>query len=247
TPTIISSPATSASTLPAISSSSQFIVSTCINTDSLAANCAGASLYTTNTTLTSSPASYLTAEAKINDIPGVVLLDTGSGLTIINSRHWSLIVDQSIPPTPYDGADIHGPEGSSIRPIGWVEVKINIAGVIIQHKAVLAANFDHLILLGNDVMKTIGLVLDIQANKMWLRSQPDITYSISSDLTNMGRIDIPLLSTQLRTIPPFHIAFIQVNTPSSISSEAWQASVTGVRRHVVAANSLVRIKNQCCL
>ncbi|CAF3794553.1 unnamed protein product [Rotaria sordida] len=196
-----------------------------------------------------SSSSYLPSqsEAKINDIPGVVLLDTGSGLTIINSRHWSLIGDQSIPPTPYDGADIHGPEGSSIRPIGWVEVKINIAGVIIQHKAVLAANFEHLILLGNDFMKNIGLVLDIQANKMWLRSQPDITYSISSDLTNMDRIDIPLLSTQLRTIPPFHIAFIQVHTPSSISSEAWQASVTGVRRHVVAANSLVRIKNQCCL
>ncbi|CAF5184705.1 unnamed protein product, partial [Rotaria sp. Silwood1] len=149
---------------------SQFIVSTCINTDSLAAHCDSTSFYTTNTNIISSPASYLIAEAKINDIPGVVLLDTGSGLTIISSRHWSLIGDQSIPPTPYDGANIHGPEGSSICPIGWVGVKIHIAGVIIQHKAVLAENFEHLILLGNDFMKTIGLVLDIQANKMWLRS-----------------------------------------------------------------------------
>jgi hypothetical protein len=96
-------------------------------------------------------------------------------------------------------------------------------------------------------MKTIGLVLDIQANKMWLRSRPDFTYSISSDLINVGRIDIPLLSTQLRTIPPFHIAFVQAKTPSFISSEDWQASITGIRRHVVAANSLVRVKNQCCL
>jgi hypothetical protein len=112
---------------------------------------------------------------------------------------------------------------------------------------VLATNFEHLILIGNDFMKIIGLVLDIQANKMWLRSRPDILYSISSDLTNVGRLDIPLLSTQLRTIPSFHLAFIEVTTPSSISSQPWQASVTGIRRHVVAANSLVRIQNQCCL
>ena len=95
-------------------------------------------------------------------------------------------------------------------------------------------------------MKVIGLVLDIQANKMWLRSTPDITYAISSDLTNAGRIDIPLLSTQLRTIPPFHFAFVQVKTPDFISSKTWEASVTGVRRHVVAANSLVRINDNCC-
>jgi len=203
--------------------------------------------YTTNINIISPPASYLTAEAKINGVPGVVLLDTGSGLTIISSRHWSIIGDQSIPPTLYDGPDIHGPEGSSIRPVGLVEVKIDIAGVIVQHKAVLAQNFEHLILLGNDFMKIIGLVLDIQANKMWLRSRPDITYLISSNLTNVGRIDVPLLSMQSRTIPPYHAAFIQVKTPDFISSQTWEASVTGVHRHVIAANSLVRINNKCCL
>jgi hypothetical protein len=131
--------------------------------------------------------------------------------------------------------------------VGLVDVKIGIAGANVHHKAVLAQNFEHLILLGNDFMKLIGLVLDIQANKMWLRSRPDLTYPISSDLINVGRIDIPLLSTQLRTIPPFHIAFVQAKTPSFISSDDWQASITGIRRHVVAANSLVRVKNQCCL
>ncbi|CAF5157772.1 unnamed protein product, partial [Rotaria socialis] len=34
------------------------------------------------------------------------------------------------------------------------------------------------------------------------------------------------------------MAFIQVKTPSSISSVTWEASVSGVHRYVIAANSL---------
>ncbi|CAF4619615.1 unnamed protein product, partial [Rotaria socialis] len=110
---------------------------------------------------------------------GLVLLDTGSGLTIISFQHWSIIGDKSSPLTPYTGPDIHGSEGSSICPVGWVTVDIAIAGIIIQHKAILAQNFKHLILIGNDLMKNIGIVLDIQANKMWLRTKPNLQYDIS--------------------------------------------------------------------
>ncbi|CAF5130182.1 unnamed protein product, partial [Rotaria socialis] len=64
--------------------------------------------------------------------------------------------------------------GSSINPVGWVIVDIAIAGIIVPHKAILAKKFTHFILIGNDYMKTNGLVLDIQANKMWIRSMPDL-------------------------------------------------------------------------
>ncbi|CAF4659362.1 unnamed protein product, partial [Rotaria magnacalcarata] len=90
---------------------------------------------------------YLIAEAKVNGIRGLVLLDTGSGLTIISFQHWSIIGDKSSPLIPYTGPDIRGPEGSSICPVGWVTVDIAIAGIIIQHKAILAKNFKHLILI----------------------------------------------------------------------------------------------------
>ena len=66
-------------------------------------------------------------------------------------------------------------------------------------------------------------------------------------IKNAGRIEVPLLSTESRTIPPYHIAFIQVKTPSSLSSDVWEASVSGIRRHIIAANSLVRVKNKSCL
>ncbi|CAF5153252.1 unnamed protein product, partial [Rotaria socialis] len=56
------------------------------------------------------------------------------------------------------------------------------------------------------------------------RTKPNLQYDISSDLSNAGRLDVPLLSTQLRTIPPYYMAFIQVKTPSSISSVTWEAS-----------------------
>ena len=126
-------------------------------------------------------------------------------------------------------------------------VNIDIAGITIQHRAILAKHFTHLILIGNDLMKNIGLVLDIQANKMWLRSKPDAQYDISCDLTGAGRMDVPLLSIQLTTIPPYHATFVQVKTPYSLSTDIWEASVTDIRRHVIAANLLVRIENQCCL
>ncbi|CAF5144408.1 unnamed protein product, partial [Rotaria magnacalcarata] len=147
---------------------------------------------------------YLTAAAKVNNIPGIVLLDTGSGVTIISSNHWRIIGTNS-PITSYDGPEIQGPEGSSIGPEGRVFVQITLAGITIRHPAVLAKNFDHLILLGNDYMKSIGLVLDLQDNKMWLRTDPDRQYSISSDLTQAGRIDVPVMSTEHRVIAPYHI------------------------------------------
>jgi hypothetical protein len=185
---------------------------------------------------------YVTAEARINDVPGIVLLDTGSGITIISSHHWKIIGSpDSI--RPYNGPEIQGPDGSSIGPAGQVVVQITMAGVTVQHPAILAKHFHHLILLGNDYMKSIGLVLDLQANKMWLRQHPDRTYSISSDLTQAGRIDVPVISTERRTIAPYHVAFIQVNVPHSLSSHSWDASITGHRPHLATANSLIRFTN----
>ncbi|CAM4912454.1 unnamed protein product [Rotaria socialis] len=186
---------------------------------------------------------YLTTEAKINDIPGIVLLDTGLGVTIISSSHWKMISSNgSI--APYNGPEIQRPDGSSIGPEGRVLVQITLAGLTIDHPAILARNFRHLILLGNDFMKSIGIVLDLQDNKMWLRSDPNRRYSISSDLTQAGRIDVPVISTERRIIAPYHVAYIQVSTPPFLSHNTWDASITGHRPHIATANSLIRFRDR---
>ena len=186
---------------------------------------------------------YLTAQAKVNDVSGIVLLDTGSGVTIISSRHWQIIgTPGSI--RPYVGPEIQGPDGSSIGPEGLVSVKITMAGTTVQHSAILARNFHHLILLGNDYMKSIGLVLDIQANKMWLRDHAELTFSVSSDLTEAGRLDVPVASTERRIIAPYHIAYIQVHVPSALSAYPWDASITGPHTNIATANSLIRFHDR---
>ncbi|CAF4510386.1 unnamed protein product [Rotaria magnacalcarata] len=79
---------------------------------------------------------------------------------------------------------------------------------------------------------------------MWLRTDPTRRYSISSDLTQAGRIDVPVFSTERRVIAPYHIAYIQVNTPTFLSYDTWDASITGHRPHIATANSLIRFKDQ---
>ena len=75
---------------------------------------------------------------------------------------------------------------------------------------------------------------------MWRRDYPDRTYSVSSDLSQAGRVDVPVISTERRTIAPYHIAFFQVHVPQSLSSHSWDASITGRLSQIATANSLVR-------
>ncbi|CAF4640479.1 unnamed protein product, partial [Rotaria magnacalcarata] len=163
---------------------------------------------------------YLTAEANVNGVSGIVLLDIDSGVTIISSKHWKIIGTSDFIGA-YNGPDIQGPDGSSIG----------------------AEEFPSTY-FGNDYMKSIGLVLDLQANRMWLRQYPEQYYSISSDLTHAGRIDVPVISTEKRTIAPYHIAYIQVKVPSSVASHTWDASLTGHRSHIATANSLIRFTDR---
>jgi hypothetical protein len=189
------------------------------------------------------PACYLTARAQINDVSGIVLLDTGSGVTIISPGHWK-IIGASAPIRPYVGPGILGPDGSSIGPEDLVTVKITMAGTTVQHPAIFARNFHHLILLGNDYMKSIGLVVDLQANKMWRRDHSALTYSVSSDLTEAGRMDVLVTSTERRIIAPYHIAYVHVHIPSSLSAQPWDASITSHQPHIATANSLIRFHDR---
>ncbi|CAF1146413.1 unnamed protein product [Didymodactylos carnosus] len=79
---------------------------------------------------------------------------------------------------------------------------------------------------------------------MWLRSKPEKTYFVSSDISQGGRIDVPLISTSRQKIPPYHLAFIQVTVPSSITTDSWDASITSVGRKIHTANSWIRIKDR---
>ncbi|CAF4431078.1 unnamed protein product, partial [Didymodactylos carnosus] len=102
-----------------------------------------------------------TAKGKLLGTVGIFTLDTGAGVSIVSSDYWRLLKGTEAI-LPYSGADIVGPEGSSIEPVGWAEADVTLAGQTVRHPVILARKFNQKLLLGTDFMFEIGLVLDIQ-------------------------------------------------------------------------------------
>ncbi|CAF1123382.1 unnamed protein product, partial [Didymodactylos carnosus] len=155
-------------------------------------------------TLTDSNASYkitrgcATTKGKINDINGILTIDTGAGVTIMNYQHWIIIGGNSQDIHPYSGSDIVGPEGSSIQPAGWIDVDITVAGQTTRHPCILAQKFNQLILLGTDFLYKTGIILDIRGGRLWRKSTPLYKYLLSTDLHQAGRLDVPVYATGKR-------------------------------------------------
>ncbi|CAF0782545.1 unnamed protein product [Didymodactylos carnosus] len=121
------------------------------------------------------------AKGKLLGTIGIFTLDTGAGVNIVSLDYWRLLKGTKAV-FPYSGADIVGPEGSSIEPVGWVEADITLAGQTFRHPVVLARKFNQRVLLGTDFMFEIGLVLDVQDGKCWLRDKPLSKFLLAIDL-----------------------------------------------------------------
>ncbi|CAF4505459.1 unnamed protein product, partial [Didymodactylos carnosus] len=80
------------------------------------------------------------AREKLLGTIGIFTLDTGAGVSIVSLDYWRLLKGTEAV-FPYSGADIVGPEGSSIEPVGWVEADITLAGQTFRHPVVLARKF----------------------------------------------------------------------------------------------------------
>ncbi|CAF4601701.1 unnamed protein product, partial [Didymodactylos carnosus] len=133
-----------------------------------------------------------TTKGKVHNIEGILTIDTGAGVTIINYNYWKLIGGNLDSITPYFEADIVGPEGSSVEPVGWVEAEITVAGQTICHPSILAKKFNQLVLLGTDFLHKAGIVLDIRDGRLWRKSRPTEKYLLSTELYQAGRLDVPV-------------------------------------------------------
>ncbi|CAF1178294.1 unnamed protein product [Didymodactylos carnosus] len=77
------------------------------------------------------------AKGKLLGTIGIFTLDTGAGISIVSLDYWRLLKGTEAV-FPYSGADIVGPEGSSIEPIGWVEADITLAGPTFSFEGILS-------------------------------------------------------------------------------------------------------------
>ncbi|CAF1588790.1 unnamed protein product, partial [Didymodactylos carnosus] len=62
----------------------------------------------------------ITRKRKINDINGILTIDTDAGVTIMKYQQWIIIRDDPKDIHPYSGSDIVEPEGSSIQQAGLI-------------------------------------------------------------------------------------------------------------------------------
>ena len=59
-------------------------------------------------------------------------------------------------------------------------------------------------------------------------------------------MSVLLSATKSHAIPSYHVAFIEVQTPDTLTCHTWDASVTGSRRKLAVVNTLVRIRQRSC-
>ena len=117
----------------------------------------------------------LTDEPRVIDVSGMVLLHMGS----------------------------HGAMSSFIVPEGEVLAPITTADVTTESSIILAKKFRHFVLEGNDYLKPIDLLLDLEAKRVWIHRKRACIYSICSDLTEVGPIDVPVPAMGI--LPLLHI------------------------------------------
>ncbi|CAF0842033.1 unnamed protein product [Didymodactylos carnosus] len=200
-------------------------------------------------TPTDSSASYkitrgcATTKGRINDINGILTIDTGAGVTIMNYQHWIIIGGDSKDIHPYSGSDIVGPEGSSIQPAGWIDIDITVAGQITRHPCILAQKFNQLILLGTDFLYKAGIILDIRGGRLWRKSKPVDKYLLNTDLYQAGRLDVPVYATEKRILPPYHETYISVRPPLRFSSDSREATTIPAPSRLSVANCSVVVHN----
>ncbi|CAF1550879.1 unnamed protein product, partial [Didymodactylos carnosus] len=184
-----------------------------------------------------------TTKGKIRNIEGILTIDTEAGITIISYNYWKLIGANSDSIDPYFGADVVGPEGSSVEPVGWVEAEITVAGQTIYHPSILTKKFNQLVLLGADFLHKAGIVLDIRGGRLWRKSRPTEKYLLFMELYQAGRLDVPVYAAEKRIIPPYHDTYLTVRVPSDFDSDQWEATTTSFPSRISTANCLVVVKN----
>ncbi|CAF1221253.1 unnamed protein product [Didymodactylos carnosus] len=91
-------------------------------------------------------------------------------------------------------------------------------------------------------MLEIGLVLDVQDGKCWLRDKPLSKFLLATDLQQASRLDIPVYAVHKKRIPPFHQTFITAQTPLDISGQKWEATTTSASSRLSIANSIVTVE-----
>ncbi|CAF4442554.1 unnamed protein product [Didymodactylos carnosus] len=181
-----------------------------------------------------------TAKGKLLGTVGIFTLDTGACVSIVSSDYWRLLKGTEAI-LRYSSADIVCPEGSSIEPVGWTEADVTLAGQTVRHSVILARKFNQKLLLGTDFMFEIGLVLDTQDRRYWLRDKPLAKFLLSTDLHQSGRLDIPVYAVEKKRLRPFHQAFVSVRTPPEISDRKWEATTTCIGTRLSTANSIVTV------
>lgn len=99
----------------------------------------------------------------VNNINTKIILDTGSGLSIIDQ---SLVKDNKI--NYSHNILLTAATGHNLNFIGFTNINLQLGNLIFSHKIAVVKNFKHKILLGSDFFNKSGAVLNYQNNTLIL-------------------------------------------------------------------------------
>ena len=207
--------------------------------------------------------SDLTIFGEVNEVPVKILIDTGAGMTVINSQFWEKLNGKQtleLQPSKYTSANTANGQSVSIR--GSHPLHFRLGDTVYPFIAHVLPDIKNLVILGKDFLDSFNCVIDFSANVLQIADKsipftsPDSTSSDlcdDDDWVNLPPFDelgksspeISIHAAETFIIHPYSECVIPATTKESnysdISGLIESRSNLHTRYNLAGATTLVRV------
>ena len=119
--------------------------------------------------LTVNPASAYHVVGSIN---GIIMLDTGAAVSLINEDTWNKLADLTVKPlSKWNGCQLLGVEGTPIPVVGVAYVEVFFSGVNVRAEFIVAKTLSADAILGLDFLEQNQCVINAEKRVLHLKGR----------------------------------------------------------------------------